>query len=59
MASKSSPNAPATDCDEIQCECGQLIATIRQHGLELKCQHCQCIVVIPLSSIQGWSTVAS
>jgi phage FluMu protein Com len=42
---------------ETRCECGQLIAKVRGQGLELKCKRCKRIVVIPFSSIEGWSTV--
>ena len=44
---------------ETRCECGQLIAKVRGQGLELKCKRCKRIVVIPFSSIEGWSTVQS
>jgi phage FluMu protein Com len=44
---------------ETRCECGQLIAKIRGQRLELKCKRCKRIVVIPFSSIEGWSTVQS
>jgi phage FluMu protein Com len=44
---------------ETRCECGQLIAKVRVQGLELKCKRCKRIVVIPFSSIEGWSTVQS
>jgi phage FluMu protein Com len=47
----------AADCGETRCECGQLIAKVRGQGLELKCKRCKRIVVIPFSSIKGWSTV--
>ena len=44
---------------ETRCECGQLIAKVRGQGLELKCKRCKRIVVIPFSSIEGWSTMQS
>jgi len=44
---------------ETRCECGQLIAKVRGKGIELKCKRCKRIVVIPFSSIEGWSTVTS
>lgn len=44
---------------ETRCECGQLIAKVRGHGLELKCKRCKRIVVIPFASIEGWSTLAT
>jgi phage FluMu protein Com len=47
------------DCDETRCECGQLIAKVCGQGLELKCKRCKRFVVIPFSSIKGWSTATS
>ena len=47
------------DILETRCECGQLIAKVRDQRLELKCKRCKRIVVIPFSSIEGWSTVQS
>lgn len=40
---------------ESRCECGQLMAKINEQGLELKCKRCKRIVVIPFSSIEGWT----
>jgi len=45
------------EASETRCECGQLIAKVRGQRLELKCKRCKRIVVIPFSSIEGWSTV--
>jgi len=59
MASAMSPLDHAAGCGETRCECGQLIAKVRGAGLELKCKRCKRIVVIPFSSIEGWSTVES
>ena len=59
MASATTPMSSSADCEETRCECGQLIAKVRGQGLELKCKRCKRIVVIPFSSIKGWSTVAS
>ena len=59
MASATTPMSSSADCGETRCECGQLIAKVRGQGLELKCKRCKRIVVIPFSSIKGWSTVAS
>jgi hypothetical protein len=39
---------------ETRCECGQLIAKMRQAGIELKCKRCKRIVLIPFSAIEGW-----
>ena len=44
---------------ETRCVCGQLIAKVRDQRLELKCKRCKRIVVIPFSSIEGWSAVQS
>jgi tRNA(Ile2) C34 agmatinyltransferase TiaS len=59
MASAMSPIDHSADCDETRCECGQLMAKVQGQGLELKCKRCKRIVVIPFSSIKGWSRVAS
>ncbi len=59
MVSTTSPNNTSADSGETRCECGQLIAKVQRHGLELKCKRCKRIVVIPFSSIEGWGTVAS
>jgi hypothetical protein len=45
--------------NETRCECGQLIAKVRGGAIELKCKRCKRIVLIPFSSIEGWSAVAS
>lgn len=36
-----------------RCECGQLIAKVREQGLEVKCKRCKRIVLIPFPSIKG------
>jgi phage FluMu protein Com len=59
MISTTSSTSHSADCGETRCECGQLIAKVREQGLELKCKRCKRIVVIPFSSIKGWSTVTS
>jgi phage FluMu protein Com len=59
MVSPTSPMSHSPDCGETRCECGQLIAKVHGQGLELKCKRCKRIVVIPFSSIKGWSTVTS
>ena len=41
--------------EETRCECGQLIAKLRQGGIELKCKRCKRIVLIPFTSIEGWT----
>jgi len=50
------PLSAASQNHETRCECGQLIAKIRGRGLELKCKRCKRIIVIPFSSIEGWTT---
>ena len=59
MVCTTSPISHSADCGETRCECGQLIAKVRGRGLELKCKRCKRIVVIPFSSIKGWSRVTS
>ena len=59
MTSTASPMNRFAGCGETRCECGQLIAKVRDQGLELKCKRCKRIVVIPFSSIEGWGTVTS
>lgn len=59
MVSTTSHISHSADCGETRCACGQLIAKVREQGLELKCKRCKRIVVIPFSSIKGWSTVIS
>jgi hypothetical protein len=57
MPTVPSTSAAASPTGETRCECGQLIAKMRGEGLELKCKRCKRIVVIPFSSIEGWSAV--
>jgi hypothetical protein len=59
MIGTTSFTSHSADCGETRCECGQLIAKVREQGLELKCKRCKRIVVIPFSSIKGWNTVPS
>jgi hypothetical protein len=42
---------------ETRCECGQLIAKLREAGIELKCKRCKRIVLIPFSRIEGWASL--
>jgi phage FluMu protein Com len=37
--------------NEARCTCGQLVAKLNDHGVELKCKRCKRIVSIPLSSL--------
>jgi hypothetical protein len=59
MATTQSDRDACATNNETRCECGQLIAKVRGQGLELKCKRCKRIVVIPFSSIEGWSAIAS
>lgn len=59
MVTTKSAALPQRGNQETRCECGQLMAKICGQGLELKCKRCKRIVIIPFSSIEGWSTVAS
>jgi phage FluMu protein Com len=52
-------STPSCQHTETRCECGQLIAKVREQGLELKCKRCKRIVVIPFTSIEGWSAVTA
>lgn len=44
---------------ETRCECGQLIAKVKDDGLELKCKRCKRIVMIPFAAIEGWTGQSS
>lgn len=59
MAISQTESKTCSPDNETRCECGQLIAKVRGQGLELKCKRCKRIVVIPFSSIEGWSAIAS
>jgi hypothetical protein len=59
MVRATSSNSRSAGCGETRCECGQLIAKVRGQGLELKCKRCKRIVIIPFSSIEGWSSVTA
>lgn len=54
VLAKASP-AECSQGNETRCECGQLIAKVREQGLELKCKRCKRIVVIPFTAIEGWT----
>ncbi|MDF0645059.1 MAG: hypothetical protein P0111_13595 [Nitrospira sp.] len=45
--------------DETRCECGQLIAKVKDAGLELKCKRCKRIVIIPFAAVEGWTGQSS
>ena len=47
--SMNSTKPVATERTDARCECGQLIAKLRNDGVELKCKRCKRIVVIPYS----------
>jgi hypothetical protein len=53
MEFSSSPDTQGAS-GETRCECGQLMAKVRDHGLELKCKRCKRVVLIPFSVIEGW-----
>ncbi|WP_455379519.1 hypothetical protein [Petrachloros mirabilis] len=59
MTTTKSQLDPTLSQHETRCECGQLIAKVRGQGLELKCKRCKRIVLIPFSSIEGWSTLTT
>ena len=56
MGSTSSPELSGSS-SETRCECGQLMAKVRDQGLELKCKRCKRVVLLPFSVIEGWSGV--
>ncbi len=58
MRSTSSPDLSGSS-SETRCECGQLMAKVRDHGLELKCKRCKRVVLIPFSVIEGWAGVST
>jgi len=45
----NSAKTGSIDRAEARCECGQLIAKLRNDGVELKCKRCKRIVVVPYS----------
>jgi hypothetical protein len=47
--STNSAQPGATNRADARCECGQLIAKLRNDGVELKCKRCKRIVLIPYS----------
>jgi phage FluMu protein Com len=51
--------AHPADSGETRCECGQLIAKVRGKGIELKCKRCKRIVLIPFTSIEGWTALST
>jgi phage FluMu protein Com len=58
MITGSSPRA-TSEASETRCECGQLMAKVRQQGLELKCKRCKRIILIPFTAIEGWTAESS
>ena len=48
--SMNSTKPVPTERTDARCECGQLIAKLRNNGVELKCKRCKRIVVIPYST---------
>jgi hypothetical protein len=48
-----------TEKSEARCECGQLIAKLRDNGLELKCKRCKRIILLPFSRIEGWMSLTT
>jgi phage FluMu protein Com len=45
------------DRHDLRCVCGQLLAKWCADGIEVKCQGCKRIVMIPSSKIDGWATL--
>jgi phage FluMu protein Com len=44
---------------DFRCVCGQLIAKWHQDGIEVKCERCKELLVIPFNQIEGWNRVYS
>lgn len=43
---------------ESRCQCGSLLARLRQEGVELKCRRCKRVVVIPWGQPATWHKVS-
>ena len=43
------------EAEDLRCLCGQLMARLTDQGVELKCKRCRRLMVIPFSSIEGWT----
>lgn len=54
-AATRSDGSHSAGTQEARCECGQLIAKLQHDGIELKCKRCKRIVMIPFTSIGGWT----
>jgi phage FluMu protein Com len=59
MIATGTPRHERVQNDETRCECGQLIAKVKDAGLELKCKRCKRIVIIPFAAIEGWTGQSS
>ncbi len=57
--STNSAKPRATKRTEARCECGQLIAKLHNHGVELKCKRCKRIVLIPYSMVECYAGLGS
>ena len=40
-------------CHEARCTCGQLVAKMTDHGVEVKCKRCKRMVLLPYSSLDS------
>jgi hypothetical protein len=47
MAMMGRPADGRTSAHDLRCECGRLMARLTKAGVELKCQRCKRIVVLP------------
>lgn len=59
MIATRTPPHERSQKDETRCQCGQLIAKVKDAGLELKCKRCKRIVIIPFTAIEGWTGQSS
>lgn len=40
-------------CDDVRCQCGQLVARWAEQGIEIKCKRCRRLVTIGFDAIAG------
>jgi hypothetical protein len=50
MSDKIEVNSPCTTDSEARCHCGQLMAILKNEGVELKCKRCKRLILIPFTS---------
>lgn len=48
----------ATGDGDLRCHCGRLMARLTSGGIEIKCQRCKRVVLLPAPPLDGrWVTV--